>query len=96
MTIEDKRIESMNLIERIQTRANTARMYYVVCMWESPLTKDSLCHRVGYFEDVIEASNYRATLENTYKNLKFKFYIVSNAIETLDGGLFDEAEENNS
>ena len=96
MTIEDKRIQAMNLIERIQTRATPAKFYYVVCMWESPLTEDVLCHRVGYFEDVLEACNYRATLEMTYQNLNFKFYIVSNAVETLDGGLFDEAEESNS
>lgn len=96
MTIEDKRIQAMNLIERIQTRATPAKLYYVVCMWESPLTEGVLCHRVGYFEDVLEACNYRATLEMTYQNLDFKFYIVSNATETLDGGLFDETEENNS
>lgn len=96
MTIEDKRIQAMNLIERIQTRATTGKFYYVVCMWESPLTEDILCHRVGYFEDVLEACNYRATLEMTYQNLNFKFYIVSNAAETSDGGLFDETEESNS
>ena len=94
MTVEDKRIQAMSLIERIQTRANTGHMYYVVCMWESPLTEDVLCHRVGYFEDVLEACNYKATLEMVYKNHNFKFYIVSNAVETLDGGLFDEEESN--
>lgn len=90
MTITEKRIEIQNLIEKKKEKSEKTNLFYVLCVWKSPLATSTLCHRTGYFEDVIECINFASMLEKTYKEYFYPFYIVSNGADIIDGGLLDK------
>lgn len=87
---EKFRLEAIKIQEKINDTANIVGLYYVVCFWTSPIT-NSLSHRVGYFDDVNEAIQFRNRLKSIYEDYNFPYYITSNSVHvnTIDGRLFD-------
>ena len=63
------------------------KFFFTVCFWLSPVS-EQIEHRVGYFEDSMDAIMYSTMMSDCYKNMKY--YIVSNALEKpIDGALFN-------
>lgn len=89
-TLAEKRTQALKIEESKAEKAYKAGLSYVICFWESPLSENTLCHSVGFFEDFNESLHFLKYMEKTYIELKMPFYIVGNLVTPCDGGLFDE------
>ena len=78
---------------KIIHRAAQVGLFYVVCFWKSPID-ENICHRVGYFEEVIEAEEFAKMLCKTYTNFGYPYYIDCSIAfaGAADGGLLDEED----
>lgn len=85
--------EIRNVTELTRERASKADLFYVICFWKSNLTT-TFDFRCAYFEDVSEALRWKASVEKTYDEWGFKYYITSD-ISTCDTdcGFFEAFEE---
>lgn len=85
--------EIRNVTDLIRERAIKADLFYMICFWKSNLTK-TFDFRCAYFEDVSEALRWKASVEKTYNEWGFKYYITSD-ISTcdIDSGFFEAPEE---
>lgn len=82
--------QCVNILKKIADRALRAELHYVVCFWESPFRSGIIEHRVGYFENTSEAEIFSNMLADKYQKRNADFYITSNIVEDMDGGLFDD------
>lgn len=88
MTKDEMRTKAIEIESEIRLKANTANLWYVVCLWMSPISEAMEC-RKAWFDDIVELTIYRNRLSMHYKEKNRPYYILSNAMEPLDGGLFD-------
>lgn len=85
MNYEEKRTVMKQIVERVETRAAKADLYYVICFWHSPII-DAIDHRQAYFDDFSEAISFETRMIQQYKNMQY--YIASNISSgDTDGGL---------
>jgi hypothetical protein len=71
----------------VATRAANSKLFYVVCYFYSPIS-ESISRRVGYFEDVCEAEKFSLMVRDFYSSTKFKYFVLSDCLDAIDGGLF--------
>lgn len=83
------RRECQKLHKDIESKAEKAGFIYVVVYWVTDLSLH-VSHRIGYFDDYTEAEKLAKTFKDTYDNFGFPYYIMSNGVKNVDGGLFDE------
>lgn len=82
--------QTCKILEDVETKADSAGLIYVLCMWESPFNKGRIEKRVGYFEDIGEAYHMKDYLIDRYRKYQFPFYITDSYGYVEDGGLFDD------
>jgi hypothetical protein len=65
-------------IEETEKRANKVDLHWALCIIESPLTKDAINYRVGYFENLNELEYWVDRMHQTYNTqLDFPYMIES-------------------
>ena len=83
--------QAVKIQHETMEKANTAGLQWVLCLWESPCNPQIVEKRVGYFEDIVEASYMKDYLKEKYSRYSnFKFYITTSYGDIEDGGLFDD------
>lgn len=84
------RTEAKEYANQVAKKASKIQAYYVICFWMGPISNE-LSYRMGYFEDINEATNFIAHMKYTYtEQFDLPYYIVTNFGNSEDGGLFDE------
>lgn len=90
---EQLRNQAKKIKDEIQQKADSIGLHYVILMWKDPITRWDVNYRVGYFEDNIEAMQFKNALVSTYEELNLRYYVVSDVCDISDGGLFDKESE---
>lgn len=85
-------IRVKTLLAEVEQKATEVKLYYVVCLFRSPVTKH-IERRFGLFADCCEAEMFYKMLREVYeKKIPTKFLITSNVsfLSMQDHGLIGD------
>ena len=71
-------------IEATEKRANKVDLHWALCIIESPLTKDVINYRVGYFESFNELEYWVNRIHQTYNTQIDLPYMIESDFDSLN------------